>query len=136
MGVVISDVNDLGSFEFTLPFSPSKLEVLNVAIDGYPSSSGRQFYPIGPQIDLVRGTLNFAAYSMGASPIGASGNGRLATITLRATNPGSLNFALDAAQASDRAGIPQAAMLTSTQIQVIPADPVNYYVYLPYIINR
>ncbi|MCA0352064.1 MAG: carboxypeptidase regulatory-like domain-containing protein [Chloroflexi bacterium] len=135
IGVVISDVNDLGSFEFTLPFSPSKLEILNATIDGYPSSSGRQFYPIGPQIDLVRGTLNFAAYSIGTSPVGASGNGQLATITLRATNPGSLNFALGAAQASDRTGIPQPAILTDTQIYVIPVDPINY-VYIPYVINR
>lgn len=84
--VVVDDVDDLGAFEFTMVFSPTVMQVDDVALGPFLGSTGRTVSSVGPTIDNVNGTVTFGGFSYGTAP-GPSDPpgppfGVLATITL------------------------------------------------------
>ena len=81
--VVISDVGNLGHFEFTIHYDPDVVQVADasdVVLGDFLGSTGRMTYTLGPDIDNGSGKLSFGAVS-GGNTAGSDGRGVLATIT-------------------------------------------------------
>ena len=85
--VLIKEVSDLGGYEFKMDFDPSVVQMVGVEEGGFLGSTGRMVIPLGPQIDNTTGTVAFGAISAGTAP-GAEGEGKLATISLKAVGEG------------------------------------------------
>jgi PKD repeat protein len=133
VGIVVSDVVDLGGFEFTLAYSPTVVQVVSATVGTFPGSTGRTFTPLGPNVDSVAGTVSFGAFSLGATPQGASGSGTLAVLTLRALAEGESGLLFRSAQVSDRAGSPQpVGDMAGGRVSV----GQGYKVYLPVVMKH
>ena len=132
--VWISDVADLGAFEFTLAYSPTQIQVVSATVAAFPASTGRTFIPAGLIISPTAGTVTYGVFSLGATPSGANGSGTLAIFTLKALNVGQSNLNFNAAQISDRSGAAQgiASMLNG---QVTVGKQTEWKVYLPTILK-
>lgn len=132
-GVVISQVVDLGAFEFTIGYSASVMTVLSATIGSFPGSSGRTFSAVGPIISPTAGTVAFGAFSMGTTPPGVDGNGTLAILTLRSLAEGQSDLVFQAAQVSDRTAVgqPIGAML-SGQVIIMSGGKI----YLPLVLRK
>ena len=130
--VVITNAEDLGAFEFTLGYNPQLLEVQSVTLGTFPGSSGRTFSTLGPVIDGSNGKVSFGAYSVGNTPNGASGNGVLAIVILKALASGSATLSFDAGQVSNRMGSSQPiTAMAPARVTILPPK----YVYLPLIMK-
>ena len=129
--VAISNVSDLGAFDFNIGYSPSVVTVVTATLTGFPASTGRQVYETGPDIDAVQGTLALGAYSLESTPLGPSGDGALAVITLRAQASGPTGLMLLTANVSDHAANPVTAVLQSGNVTVA----VTKMVYLPMVVR-
>ena len=97
VSLVVSDVTNLGAFEFTLAYSPTLVQALTATLSA-PSilgSTGRTVGvpPSAPIISNTLGTITFGAYSYGAQP-GVNGNGVLAIVTLQARAAGTSSLTL------------------------------------------
>jgi hypothetical protein len=79
--IVISNVANLGGFQFTLAYSPTLVIVEDVTLGDFLGSSGRTAQPLGPAIDNSAGSAAFGGFTMG-SPLGPSGAGVVARIRL------------------------------------------------------
>jgi PKD repeat protein len=133
VGIVVSDVVDLGGFEFTLAYSPTVVQVVSATVGAFPGSTGRTFTPLGPNVDSVAGTVSFGAFSLGATPQGASGSGTLAVLTLRALAEGESGLLFCSAQVSDRSGNPQpVGDMAGGRVSV----GQGYRVYLPLVLRN
>jgi len=132
VGIVVSDVVDLGGFEFTLAYSPTVVQVVSATVGTFPGSTGRTFTPLGPNVDSVAGTVSFGAFSLGATPQGASGSGTLAVLTLRALVEGESGLLFRSAQVSDRSGSPQpVGDMAGGRVTVTPGQKV----FLPLVMK-
>ena len=133
--VWISDVVDLGAFEFTLAYSPTQIQVVSATVAAFPASTSRTFIPAGLIISPTAGTVTYGVFSLGATPPGANDNGTLAIFTLKALSTGQSNLNFNAAQISDRSGAAQGigSMLNG---QVTVGKQVEWKVYLPTIQSR
>lgn len=129
--VAISNVSDLGAFDISLGYSTSVVTVVSATLAGFPSSTGRQVYQTGPNIDAVNGTLALGAYSLGTTPAGPSGDGALAVVTLRAQASGQTDLTLLTGNVSDRTGNPETTALQSGTAAVA----VTKMIYMP-MVNR
>jgi PKD repeat protein len=133
VGIVVSDVVDLGGFEFTLAYSPTVVQVVSATVGTFPGSTGRTFTPLGPNVDSVAGTVSFGAFSLGATPQGASGSGTLAVLILRALAEGESGLLFCSAQVSDRSGNPQpVGDMAGGRVSV----GQGYKVYLPVVMKH
>lgn len=83
IAIWVTDVRDLGAFEFTLAYSPTVVSALSVEVGGLLSSTGRTVIALPPIIDNTTGRVAFAALSAGAQP-GAQGAGVLAWVRFQA----------------------------------------------------
>jgi hypothetical protein len=106
VAVSAGSVRNLGAFEFALALDPAHAVVEAVTVAGWPASSGRAFYAL--QASDSTGNLRFAAYSLGGQPGGASGQGQLAVVRLRALATGAPAVTLANAQLVDVHGQPAA----------------------------
>ena len=70
---------DVGSFQFTLAFSPGIVHAEGAELGDFLGSTGRNVAPLGPDINNEAGTIVFGAFSFGEQA-GASGSGVLATV--------------------------------------------------------
>ncbi|MBC7227755.1 MAG: PKD domain-containing protein [Thermoflexales bacterium] len=104
VAVAISNVTNLGSFQFTLAYSPSLVTVQNITLGEFPGSTGRSFTPVGPTIDNTNGTATFGAFSLGASPAGPSGSGVLAYVRLLPVGGGTASLHLQNVQVTSVPG--------------------------------
>ncbi|CAG0975137.1 Protease 1 [Anaerolineae bacterium] len=134
ISVWISDVADLGAFEFTLAYSPTLIEVMSATIAPFPSSTGRAFTLAGFIISPTASTATYGAFSLGATPAGVNGNGALAILTLKALSAGQSGVNFTAAQISDRSGAAQVigSMLNGVVEVVMPTE---WKVYLPAVLK-
>jgi len=107
--VAIANVTDLGSFQFTLTFSPDIVHVEGAELGNFLGSTGRSTIPVGPEIDNQLGTVSFSAASYG-DQAGADGSGVLATITFSPQANGVSNLHL------------QGMLVTDTVPETIPVD--------------
>jgi hypothetical protein len=99
------NVQALGAFEAQLSFDPRALEVIAVAVEPFASSGGRtlEAAPIHANVTGAR----VGAYSRGSTGLGASGDGTLMAIAVRAKVTGAhrvrlSEFALRAPDATGR----------------------------------
>ena len=103
VNVVISDIVDLGGFEYVLEFSPSVVLAARAQLGDFPTSTGRIVIELGPLINNTVGTVNHAFFSFGAQP-GPDGRGIIASVAFTATGYGTSPLDLTAAEATDTAG--------------------------------
>jgi hypothetical protein len=130
--VAVSDVVDLGSFEFTLAHDPAILNVTDVHLAEFPPSTGRTFTPVGPTSNATVGTVTFGAYSMGSTPAGVSGDGALAVVTLAALTVGADELSFQSAKVTSITGEVQTlANSYLAEIKVVE----DFRVFLPAILR-
>jgi len=98
--VFIADVTDLGSFQFTLAFSPNIVHAEGAELGAFLASTGRTTLPVGPDIDNVAGTITFGAFSFGDPP-GPDGSGVLATVSFSPQAEGVSNLHLQDVQVTN-----------------------------------
>ena len=106
-----AQVRDLASFETTVIYDASRLQVESVKISDWLSVSGRQIIPLGPDIDNAAGRVTLGAVSFGSQP-GANGSGVLATLRFRVIATGASQLNLQNAKMTDTQG---AAIPLSTE---------------------
>ncbi len=85
--VMVDDVANLGSYEFTLQFDPSVVSYQGVANGDFLGSTGRQVFCPSAIVDVEAGTVRFGCASSGTET-GASGSGQLAEVTFSADAEG------------------------------------------------
>jgi len=85
--VMVDDVTNLGSYEFTLQFDPGVVTYESVANSDFLGSTGRQVFCPPAIVDVDAGTVRFGCGSIGVAP-GASGSGQLAEVTFTAAADG------------------------------------------------
>lgn len=85
VAVTIADVAELRSYEFTVRYDPSVVQVEEV-VRG-PFLDGKSPVTLGPDIDNQNGKVTFGTLGLGAPPW-PGGAGELATLTLRAVGQG------------------------------------------------
>jgi len=107
--VAIANVTDLGSFQFTLAFSPNIVHAEGAELGVFLGRTGRNTIPVGPEIDNQMGTISFGAASFGESA-GPDGSGVLATIAFSPHATGISNLHL------------QGVKVTDTVPETIPVD--------------
>lgn len=134
------DVVDLGSFDFTLTFSPTVLSVQSASLGSFLGSTGRSTGALGPLIDNAAGSVRFGAFSFGTAA-GPNGSGTLATIALHALSPGSSPLTFSKMQFTDTkvppaAQAPEPAHGSVTVLGPTPTTPVPVRrVFLPVILK-
>jgi hypothetical protein len=106
VSVVISEVVNLGAFQFEMHYHPTVVHAEGAALGPFPGSTGRNVGPVGPTIDNDAGALSFGAFSFGKQP-GPDGGGVLAELTLTAQGAGSSALDLRAVQVLYPSGEPQ-----------------------------
>ena len=124
VSVVMTNVVDLGGFEFTLTYDPRIVHVSGVRVGPFLGSTGRTVTPLPANIDNTNGRVDFGAFSFGSAS-GPSGTGVLAEIGLvpRGTGTSPLQFA--AAQATNTAGNVLSITLQDGQITVRECSPYD-----------
>ena len=129
--VVISDVVNLGAFQFAMTYSPKVVHVGDATLGPFPGSTGREFTPLGPTIDNEAGELIFGAYSVGTQS-GPSGYGLLCAIKFTAQGPGATLLDLDPVQVLFPRGEPQDVSVEDRSVRVVGTQ----IVYLPLILKE
>lgn len=89
----IEGVDDLYSFQFDLTFDPSLVRVLSVAQGSFLPASGETF-PVLGNIDNANGVVEGIADTLIADVVGASGDGLLFSVRLRALRAGFATLSL------------------------------------------
>lgn len=129
--VVISNVSDLGSFQFTLGYSPTAVQVLSVTLGTLPGSTGRTFMTLGPTISATNGTVSFGAFSLGTIPVGANGDGAVAIVSMKALTASQSSLALLEGLVGDRQANPESLVLSGTSLRIVAPK----LVYLPIVVR-
>jgi hypothetical protein len=92
VNVMVDDVSNLGSYEFTLQFDPSLVSFQWVANGAFLGSSGRTVYCPNAIVDATNGTVRFACATLGTQD-GVTGSGELAAVTFSALAGGTSDLA-------------------------------------------
>lgn len=121
VSVTISNVVDLGAFEFGLEFNPTLVQVDGVQLGEFPAASGRTVVALGPTIDNGVGAIVFGAVSLGATPPGPTGGGSLAQIRLRAMSTGTSPLAMTSAKYATVENVQQTVAFSSGSVTVFGA---------------
>jgi PKD repeat protein len=131
VSAVITDVGNLGAFQFELGYDPSVVQVDDAALGPFLGSTGRNVSPLGPTIDNSGGKLTFGAFSFGTQP-GPSGCGVLSTIEMTAGLLGATPLDLDEVQVLYPSGTSQAVTVEDGKVSLAGTR----YLYLPLIIMQ
>ncbi|GAB4531745.1 MAG: hypothetical protein Kow0063_11380 [Anaerolineae bacterium] len=115
--VAISDVADLGSFEFDLAYNPDIVHVEDMSLAPFLGSTGRSVYPLGPVIDNGAGAVSFGAFSVGQAP-GPDGTDAIAVMTLSPQNVGLSALDLGRAQVTDTHGQAIITCIVDNQVTI------------------
>ncbi len=100
--VSIENVTNIGSFQFDLTYDAGVFELTDAERDAekgdFLGSSGRPVVCNPPIIDSGAGVTRFTCVTLGPTPKGANGSGKLATIYLHAKGSGSTDISLNRTQ--------------------------------------
>ena len=107
--IAVTDVVNLGSFEFTLAFSPTIVHMEGAELGDFLGSTGCSAIPVSPEIYNEAGTVTFGAFSFGEPPA-PDGSGVLATISFSPQAEGESNLHLHNVK------------VTNTAAEVIPVE--------------
>ena len=124
VSVVISDVVDLGGFEFTLTFDPQVVHISNVTLGDFLASTGRTASALPPQIDNNGGTVSFGAFSFGNQQ-GPTGSGVIAHIAMIPQAAGTSPLTFQKAQATNTSGNVLAISTRSGTVTVATCSPYD-----------
>lgn len=102
--IAITNVANLGSFQFTLNYDPALVTVDTITLGPFPGSTGRAFLPTGPNINNTTGVATYGAFSLGSIPPGPNGNGVLAQVRLMPHAAGTAALHLSGVQVSNVPG--------------------------------
>jgi PKD repeat protein len=103
IAVAISNVQNLGGFQFDLVYNPAQVQVNGASLGSLLGSTGRTLSVLGPQIDNTTGRTRYGAFSFGAQP-GPDGAGTLAVLTMTAPLTTTAVFTLENVHVSDVTG--------------------------------
>ncbi len=109
--VSVTDVTELGSFEFKLSYQKDLLQIGSIEEGAFLGSTGRTTIPVGPEIDNANGIASFGAASLG-SGAGPSGSGILAKVCLTPQAEGNADLKFDSTLLTDVPG----ASITHTSV--------------------
>jgi general secretion pathway protein D len=131
VSVVITDVEDLGAFQFEMGYDPSVVQVDDAALGPFLGSTGRNVSQLGPTIDNEAGKLTFGAFSFGTQS-GPSGYGLLSAIDMTAGALGATPLDLDTVQVLYPSGASQAVTVEDGMVSIAGTR----YLYLPLVIRQ
>ena len=103
--IYLENATNLGSFQFTLFYSPARLKAESAQLGPFLGSTGRSTKPLGPRIDEELGRLTYGAFTLGQQP-GPDGDGVLAVVTFQALKEGEVTLDLKDIQITDIRGVP------------------------------
>lgn len=135
--VRVEGASNLGAFEFQYVFNSNiaSTTVNDIQLASFLGSTGRSTgqlrlasAPTAPHQPL------YGAYSYGSAS-GPSGNGQLATITMRATRPGTTALTVQDVQVTNVSGTPVQATVVAGSVQVV-ASTNNRFMYLPVLMHN
>lgn len=128
VSVVISDVVNLGAFQFDLRYDPAVIQGVDATLGPFLSSTGRSGHPTGLRIDDEAGVLSFGAYSLSYPPQrGPDGSGVLAEVALTGRSTEVSTLDLERVQVLDPTAAQQpSAAADGTAFVVVP----RYYLPL------
>ncbi|NOX63920.1 MAG: hypothetical protein GXP42_18545 [Chloroflexi bacterium] len=118
--LMIQDVTDMASFEVSLAFDATIVQVNSVTLGDFLSSSGRTASLLGPNIDNGAGRVSFGAFTFGSAP-GANGSGVLATITFTPVATGASPITFENALATNTQGVAINLSVRNTTISISAA---------------
>ena len=103
LSIDISNVVDLGGFEFTLSFDPAVVQASTATLGDFLASTGRSVSALPVQVDNINGTLTFGAFSFGTGA-GPSGAGTLAQVVFTPRAVGTTTLTLQKVQVTNTSG--------------------------------
>ena len=118
--VDISNVNDLGGFEFELIYDPAVVWVTDVQIGDFLGSTERTDVSLGPEINNDTGITAFGGFTFGEHS-GPDGSGELATISFLAQASGSTEVLLKNVQILNTEAALLTPLMTSNGSAVVEA---------------
>jgi uncharacterized repeat protein (TIGR01451 family) len=123
--VMVQDAVSLGAFQFVLDYDPAVLEVPNlsnpVTLGSFLSSGGRSATQVKNDVDPMAGVITYTVFTLGSSPPGPDGDGRLAFVDFRARALGTSSLDLQKVVLRDIGGYPQIVSLDDGQVIVAAA---------------
>ncbi len=127
LDVLISGINDLYGYQFSLSFDPKILQASSVSEGSFLSSGGGNTFADGGTIDNSLGTVSFIFNSLVGAVPGVSGSGNLARINFNVTGAGSsaLNFSDALFLNSSLTDLPVQIQNGSLQALPVP-EPASY----------
>jgi len=99
----VANVANMGGYELVINFDPAIVQVQNVTLGNFLSSTGRTVSPLGPGVDNTAGRISIGSFSFG-SQAGPSGEGTLATIVMTPQAQGASALTLSGLTLTDSAG--------------------------------
>ncbi|MDB5748514.1 MAG: sorting protein [Massilia sp.] len=126
LSVLVSDISDLYTYQFTLTFDPGLLRVTTVTEGAFLGSAGTTFGDTG-SIDNTNGTISFLFNTLIGQVPGASGSGSLALISFEALGAGSSALAFSDLLFLDSALADIAIDATAGELDVVDVpEPASY----------
>lgn len=123
ISIKISNVTNLGAYQFTLKFDPNLVTIKNGQDAGWLSSTGLSIIPLS-QIDNTAGTAIFAAYSMtNGSQSGPSGTGNLVNIVFSPLKSGTTQLELTGLTLLNPNGSSITTTTTNGAIMILATTP-------------
>lgn len=129
VALVVADAQGLASYETTLSYDPTVVQLMIVEMSDWLASTGRQIFPLGPVIDPEAGTVQLGSFSLGTE-LGPSGTGELATLTFRPLSEGKSTLALSQTIMTDESGTPFQVLVQNSEIQI---EATKLRMFLPTI---
>jgi hypothetical protein len=121
VNVEVVDTSELGDFEFTLLYDPAIVSLVDVQVERFLGSTGRNVI-CEPPI-LTERTVRFGCHTGGLTPTGPSGSGPLALLTFSANGAGASPLALISCELSTILGDPVPANCKCGSVDVREAPP-------------
>jgi hypothetical protein len=147
--ITAENVKNLGSFQFDLTYDANVFELTDAERDAekgeFLGSSGRPVVCNPPVVDTGAGVTRFTCVTLGATPAGVDGTGKLATIYLRAKGSGSTEITLKSAklvgvgnpalEPTDPNALPQITFTTeNTSVKVSGGGGMNWLLWGPVLV--
>jgi hypothetical protein len=126
--VTIENVTNLGSFQFELTYAAGVFELVDPEHDAekgdFLGSSGRPVVCNPPISDTGAGVARFTCVTLGPTPKGANGSGKVATIYLHAKGSGSTEVTLNRVKITG-VGDPAAPPASPEALPILPFKVEN-----------
>ena len=103
VSVAIENVTNLSGFQFDIVFDPAVVQAEDASVGEFLGSTGRNVFPVGPDIDNVGGKITYGAITFG-SQAGVDGSGVLAEVVFTGLADGTTDLDIQNLGISDTDG--------------------------------